>query len=156
MIHAQHTKLVAITPPGLIVDNASYTTASVDTNGWDYAQIVVLLGATDIAMTALKVQESNDDGSSDAYADVTGLVFGTSNQISGAASTLPSDTDDNKFFVFDIDLRGRKRYLDLVATAGNGSTGTYLTAFCILSRGKDGPITAAERGASQILRVPVA
>lgn len=151
MIAAQQTKFVSITPPGAIVDAAAYTTASIDTLGWDYCQVGVYLGATDIAMVALAMQESDTDGS---FADITGLVFGTSNQISGSASTLPSATDDNKFFVFDIDLRGRKRYLNLDATAGDGTAGTYLTAFAILSRGKDGPVTAAERGASQILRVP--
>lgn len=151
MNYAKTTKLVSITPPAAIVDNASYTTASIDTQGFDYLQVVVYLGATDIAMTALKLQESDTDGS---YADVTGLVFGTSANTGGSTSTLPSATDDNKFFVFDVDLRGRKRYFDLVATAGDGSTGTYLTAFAILSRAKDVPVTAAERGASQILRVP--
>lgn len=151
MIHAQHTKLVSITPPAAKVDNGSYTTASIDTNGWDYCKVTVYLGDTDIAMTALKMQESDTDGS---YADITGLVFGTSANIAGSTSTLPSATDDNKFFVFDIDLRGRKRYLDLVATAGDGATGTYLTAWAELSRGKNGPVTAAERGASQILRLP--
>ena len=151
MNQLQNTKLVSITPPGLIVDNASYTTSSIDTQGWDYLQVVVYLGATDIAMTALKLQESDTDGS---YGDVTGLVFGTSSNIAGSTSTLPSATDDNKFFVFDVDLRGRKRYFDLVATAGDGTAGTFLTAFAILSRGKEQPVTAAERGASQILRVP--
>ena len=151
MNQLQNTKLVSITPPAAIVDNASYTTASIDTQGWDYLQVVVYLGATDIAMTALKLQESDTDGS---YADVTGLVFGTSSNIAGSTSTLPSATDDNKFFVFDVDLRGRKRYFDLVATAGDGTAGTFLTAFAILSRGKEQPVTAAERGASQILRVP--
>jgi len=151
MNQLQNTKLVSITPPAAIVDNASYTTASIDTQGWDYMQVVVYLGATDIAMTALKLQESDTDGS---YGDVTGLVFGTSSNIAGSTSTLPSATDDNKFFVFDVDLRGRKRYFDLVATAGDGTAGTFLTAFAILSRGKDQPVTAAERGASQILRVP--
>ena len=151
MNQLQNTKLVSITPPAAIVDNASYTTASIDTQGFDYMQVVVYLGATDIAMTALKLQESDTDGS---YADVTGLVFGTSSNIAGSTSTLPSATDDNKFFVFDVDLRGRKRYFDLVATAGDGTAGTFLTAFAILSRGKDQPVTAAERGASQILRVP--
>ena len=152
MNQLQNTKLVSITPPAAIVDNASYTTSSIDTQGFDYMQVVVYLGATDIAMTALKLQESDTDGGS--YADVTGLVFGTSSNIAGSTSTLPSATDDNKFFVFDVDLRGRKRYFDLVATAGDGTAGTFLTAFAILSRGKEQPVTAAERGASQILRVP--
>jgi len=80
MNQLQNTKLVSITPPAAIVDNASYTTASIDTQGWDYLQVVVYLGATDIAMTALKLQESDTDGS---YSDVTGLVFGTSSQHRG-------------------------------------------------------------------------
>ena len=142
MIPTMATKLVSITPPAAIVDAASYTTASVDTLGYDYARINVYLGATDIDMTALKIQESDDDGSSDAYADVTGLVA------SGATGDgrLPQDDDDNKFFSFFIDLRGRKRYLDLVATAGNGAAGTFLAAWAELSRAKEGPQTAAQQG----------
>jgi len=146
-------KLVAITPPGAIVDDASYTTAAVDTKGFAFARIVVLLGATDIAMVALKVQESDDSGMSGA-ADITGAVFGTSTNDAGSTSTLPSATDDNKFFVFEIDLKGRKRYLDLVATAGNGSAGTYLTAFAELLEADNVPTSAAQKGVSQLLRVP--
>jgi len=85
---------------------------------------------------------------------VTGLVYGTSNGINGSASSLPSATDDNKTFAFEIDLRGRKRYLDVTATAGDGTAGTYLTINYILWRAKDYPVTAAERGFANILRVP--
>lgn len=150
---AQLHKLVSITPPAAIYDNASLTTASVDTRGYKYCRIVVYLGATDIALTALKVQESNDDGSTDTYADVTGLIFGTSANTGGSTSTLPSATDDNKFFVFEINLAGRDRYLDLVATVGDGSTGGYACAWAELYEGETLPDTAAEEGASQILRV---
>jgi hypothetical protein len=153
MIHAQNFKLVSITPPGAIYDNASPTTASIDTSGWDYLTVIVQLGATDIAMTALKMQESDTDGS---FADVTGLIYGTSNGINGSASTLPSATDDNKFFVFEVDLRGRKKFMKLVATAGDGTAGTYFVAQGLLSRGKDFPVTAAERGVANILRLPAA
>ncbi|MFZ9311821.1 MAG: hypothetical protein ACO24O_10030 [Arenimonas sp.] len=55
MIFAQASKFVSITPPAAIIDNASATTASVDTKGWDYAVITVYLGALDIAVSALKV-----------------------------------------------------------------------------------------------------
>lgn len=142
-------KVVSITPPAAIVDNAAYTTAVVDTAGYDYATINVYLGATDIAMAALKVQESDEAGAN--FADITGAVFGTSNNDTGSASTLPSATDDNKLFSFNIDLRGRKRYLDLVATAGDGAAGTYLAAWAELWRAKDAPRTAAEAGYSQRL-----
>lgn len=153
-MHAQQMdKFTSITPPAVIVDNASYTTATVDTLGYDYCRIFAYLGATDIAMVDLKVQESDDSGMSGA-ADVTGLVYGTSTNIAGSTSSLPSATDDNKCFVFEIDLRGgRKRYLDLVATAGNGAAGTYLTAFALLSRAENTGLTASARGFGDILRV---
>lgn len=142
-------KKVAITPPAAIVDNGSYTTAAVDTAGYDLCKIVVLLGATDIAMAALKVQESDDSGMSGA-ADITGAVAGTSENDAGSTSTLPSATDDNKFFEFVIRCGGnRKRYLDLVATAGDGAAGTFLAAWAELYRGEQTPVTATECGVSQ-------
>lgn len=151
MIDSQCNKFLQVIAPVAIKDDASWTTNEIDTKGWDYCTIVFSLGATDIAMAALKVQESDTSGS--GFADVTGLVYGTSNNTGGSASTLPSATDDNKLFLFQVDLRGRKRYLDLVATAGNGTAGSYGSAIAILSRGELGPETAAEQGASQILRV---
>ncbi len=54
---------------------------------------------------------------------------------------------------FDIDLKARKRYLDLVATAGNGTLGTFMAAWCVLSRAGETPMSAADRNESQILRV---
>lgn len=144
-------KKVVITPPQAIVDDASWTTAEIDTAGFDYAVIWVLLGATDIAAAALAVTESDTAGS--GHANVTGLVFGTSTNTDGSTSTLPSATDDNKFFGFFINLAGRKRYLDLTATAGNGSTGTFMTAWAELYRAEALPVTAADLGASQILMV---
>ena len=147
---AQQDKWVVITAPGAIVDNASLTTASIDTKGYSYLRVFVQLGATDIAMTALKMQESDDDSS---YSDVTGLVYGTSTDIAGSTSALPTATDDNKCFSFEIDLKGRKRYLDLVATCGDGAAGTYITALGLLSRAADMPVTKTERGFGNILRV---
>jgi hypothetical protein len=147
----QHDKFVSITPPAAIVDNASLTTATIDTQGFAYLRVLVYLGATDIAMSALKLQESDDSGMSGA-ADITGQVYGTSASIAGTTSALPSATDDNKCFAFEVDLRGRKRYIDLVATCGDGTAGTYVAAFALLSRAGDCPVTAAERGFGNILR----
>lgn len=146
-------KLVSVTPPAAIVDNAAFTTATVDTLGFRFARFVVYFGAMDIAAAALKVQESDDSGMSGA-ADITGAVFGTSTNDAGSTSSLPSATDDNKFFTVEIDLRGRKRYLDLSLTGGDGSAGTYAAAWCELYRGENTPTTAAQKGVSQNLRVP--
>jgi hypothetical protein len=152
MVHAQLCKFVSITPPQAIVDNASWTTAEVDTKGFDYMQVFCYFGAMDIAAAALAVTESDSSGS--GHSNVTGLVYGTSTDISGSTSALPSATDDNKCFLFEIDLRGRKRYIDLTATGGDGAAGTYMTAFALLWRAEDYGSTAAERGFGNILRVP--
>ena len=50
--------------PLLSLLTRSATGQSIDCLGFDYCEIVAMLGATDIAMTALKVQESDDDSSS--------------------------------------------------------------------------------------------
>jgi len=146
MNYLQQCKVVNVTPPGAIVDNASFTTTTIDTAGYDAVAIYFALGATDIAMTALKVQESDDSGMSGA-ADITGLVYGTSTDPDTAAtSTLPSATDDDKVFGFYIDLKGRKRYLDVTATAGNGSLGTYGACIAVLYKAEQVPVTATGRG----------
>ncbi len=147
-------KRVGITPPAAKVDDASATTAAVDTVGFDYCRMIVYVGDIDAAMTALKVQES--DAASSGFVDVTGLIFGTSVNLAGSTSSLPGTGDDDDFFVFDIDLRGRKRYLDVVATVGSASasTGAYLAIWAELTHGETMPDTATERGCNQILQVP--
>ena len=142
MIETQTMKIVAVTPPGAIVDNTSWTSAAIDTLGYDYLDVVVHFGAMDIAMAALKLQTSDTDSN---YADLAGADFSVS------PATLPADDADNTFVCIHVDLRGKKRFFDLVATGGNGTLGTYLTAFAILSRAGQMPATAAARGFGQEL-----
>lgn len=151
MIFAQTAKWLNTTPPVAIVNNASALTTEIDTADWEYAEISVAIGASDIAMTALAVTESDSAGS--GHANVTGLIFGTSTNIDGSTSALPSATDDNQLHIFQIDLRGRKRYLDVTATAGTGSAGTFIAIQTRLSRGVEAPTTSAETGAGEVLRV---
>lgn len=151
MVEGQNVKFVSVTPPAALIDNASATTAEVDTAGFDYATYVVYLGATDIALSALAVTESDTSGS--GHSNVTGLVWGTSANIDGTTSALPSATDDNKFQVAQIDLRGRKRYLDLTLTVGDGTNGAYVAVLCILSRAAETPVTVSAMGCDEVLRV---
>jgi len=147
----QNTKIVNLVPPVAIKDNTSWTTTEVDCIGYNYATFIINLGATDIAMAALKLGETDTSGCS--ATDITGAIFGTSANIAGTTSALPTAADDGDVFVIEVDLTKRKRFLDLTATAGNGTTGTYLSGVCILSRASDSPTTAEERGCNQILRV---
>lgn len=141
----QGSKFLNILPPAAKADAASFDCTAIDRAEFDYLTIIFQLGDTDIAMTALKVQESDDSGMSGA-ADITGTRIGTDADCYGTTTVLPTASNDNKLVVFELDLRGRKRYIDLIATAGDGSTGTYASAVAILSRAKVSPINETESG----------
>ncbi len=53
-----------------------------------------------------------------------------------------------------MDLRGRKRYLDVALTGGDGTAGTYAAVWANLFEGEVGPTTTTEKGAAQVLRAP--
>lgn len=141
MVNSQNVAVLGVTYPAAIVDNASWTTVEIDTvqSGvkYNYADIYVMFGAMDIAVTAFKVQESDTSGS--GFADVTNAVGGTD-------FTLPSATSDNTLWCIRLDLRKRKRYLDLVLTGGDGAAGTYAAAWVVLSRGNETPVNATAHG----------
>jgi hypothetical protein len=146
MRNSMATKVLAVTPPGAIVDNAAFTTNTIDTKGFAFLVIVVVLGALDIALAALKLRESDDSGMSGAV-DVTGADFSVS------PATLPAATDDNNLYAIHVNLKGRKRYLDLSMTGGDGTAGTYATAIAILSDAEESPSSAEGRGFAQELIV---
>lgn len=148
-MNIENWKFIGITPPAAIIDNASATTAEIDTKGFDKLRIFAYLGAMDIAMTALKVGEGDTSGS---MTDITASVFGTATDIEGATSALPSATDDNKAFCWEIDLKGRKRYLDVVATCGDGAAGTFIALFAFGLQNNACPVTKAGHGVGGMLQ----
>ncbi len=151
MIPAQDTKYIMMTPPVALVSDASLLTTEIDCKGWDYLQIVMSLGVCDGIFTALAVTESDSTGAN--HANVTGLVFATSTNIDGDTSAFPTASADNTIYAFDIDLRGRKRFIDLTATIDATSSGDFATVLAILSRAEQSPTLATSRGCAEVLRV---
>jgi len=151
VINAQLTKLVNLTPPAAIVDDASLAVAELDTLGYDYCEFIVILGATDIALTALTLTESDSAGT--GHGNITASIWGTADNHVGSTSTLPSATDDNGFFKYEINLTNRKRYIDATITVGDGTAGGFYTVIAILSRAKESPSTAAQAGCKEIIRI---
>lgn len=154
---ATNKKIVVLAQPAAIVDDAVFTTKALDCKGFNLAEIYVVIGALDIAVAALNVQESDaisDANTLSSGADVVGLRVGTDANDAGSTSSLPSATDDNTVVKFEIDLRGRKRYLDVSLTGGNGTAGTYAVVIAELSGGEVSPTSATEKGCAQVLRVP--
>lgn len=145
----------AISPVSI---NAAAATSNVtDTLGYRYLVYEVAFGSIGASATVLKVQESDAKTSGTALnggVDVTGAVVGTSTNDDGAASALPvATTDNNKTWRFEIDLKGRKRYLQVQVTAGAGAT--LVCALARLGRAEEVPTKAAKKGAKEVLRVPV-
>ena len=131
-------KYVVAIAPAAVIDNASATVSAVDCIGSAYAELPVQLGATDIAITALKLTECDTSGGS--YTDVPNATFASTGLDSdGAALSLPSATDDNKVHVFRGSLLGRKRYLKLVVTFGDGEVGGFVACTARLSNLAYGP-----------------
>lgn len=133
MNELQQAKYVAAIKPAAILDNTSATATEIDARGYDYCAIVCQLGATDIAMTALKVQSSSTSGGT--FSDITGATFSGGTGYGGATLALPSATDDGQTCVFLIDMRGKEPFLKVVATFGDGTTGGFIAASAVLTRG---------------------
>lgn len=142
MNQLQDVKWQNVTPPAAIVDNAAFTTTTIDTKGFSKLIILVCLGALDIALAAMKLQNSDNSGMSGAT-DITGADFSVS------PLTLPAATADNNVYAIYVDLRGKKRYLDLSLTGGDGTSGTYATVLAGLYGAQQHPDSATERGVAQ-------
>jgi hypothetical protein len=149
-------RTVLLSPPAT-VNNANATCSLLDTQGYRYAVIDVSLGTLAANITALYLRESDTGNVSNStltgtISNVTGSIFGTSLNIEGSTSALPTTANANTVFATEIDLRGRRRYLQVVCTAGAGNDLVAITAK--LSRPENSPETMAQRGANQTLRIP--
>lgn len=154
-MYQTHKKGFTVVPPVASISGASAAALVIDTYAFDYLELWVLLGALAADMTALKLQESDVKASATALTggvDISGTIFATDANDAGSTSVLPTTASDaNKIYKFEIDLRGRKRYILLVATAGAGAT--YISALAELGRGQQMPTSASDKNVAQLMRV---
>jgi hypothetical protein len=135
---AAAVKYVAVTPPAAIVDNAAFTTAAIDTFGYNRLTILVVFGAIDIAPASASIRQS----------DASNMGSPSNIAVGGTDFALATATDsDNLFHVFEVDLKGKKRYIDFEITGGDGAAGSYIAVLGILSQPIASPNSATEHGA---------
>ncbi len=151
MIDGQAAKYVTAIAPAAILDNTSASATAIDCIGYSHLEIPIQLGATDIDVTVLKLEESDASGS--GYADISGATFSAGSNVDGVTLALPSATDDNQPHVFQVNLVGRKRYIRVVCTFGNGSVGGFVAATARLSDANYLPPTSTDKAAGGICRV---
>ena len=140
----------SVCPLGPISFTAAGTaiSASVDCKGYEELQLVVTktTHATDY-ITVLTIQQSDDTVLTN-FAAVTGYVAGTDWTLASLTGGTNA-ASEKAAGVFNIDLRGKKRYFRVLVTNGAvtgvvGITGT-------LARGSEAPITATNQNAGVVV-----
>lgn len=139
MDYSQGKKTLMLAPAATLT--GATNSSALDTLDGNFAVIDVAIGAITGAMTALKLQESDDNST---WADVSGDYPGDFSAASdGQAAALPGDADDNKMVAIFVDCRGRKRYLRVTLTPG---TNAFVTITGTVHALKQGVLTASDRG----------
>jgi hypothetical protein len=146
MIYDQNTKKKVLIAPASVGTTA--VTGMVDTRGHSYLT-VDYIGATAAAgalPAALKLGESD---STQNFTDITGAVGGTD---AAGGFTIPAiDTANPQIVSFKVDLRGRKRYVQLSVTGT--ATARLTSAIATLSRSEQLPRDKTEQNVAAVIVV---
>lgn len=113
MFHGADSKSI-VKILGTATTNGETVTANIDRLGFDYAAIDVIMGTSNVVSnkpSTLKLAESDDTVVSN-FADITAFVAGGT----GGFTNPAANTSSENLFRFNVDLRGRKRYLKLTVT----------------------------------------
>lgn len=126
---SEDVKIVtAITTTNGAAGTTAINGAGCDTSGFDEGACVVTFGAiVSGAATSIKLQQSDDDGSSDSYGDVEGT------------SQTVADDADGEHFVIDF-KRPTKRYVRVVVSRATQNA-TVGAANYYLSGAGNRPVT---------------
>ena len=145
MNHLETTKTVASVGDADTATNATFT-HSIDTLGYDYASIDVVFEAStatgDDVANALKLGHSDDNTT---FADITAFVGGGSGGFTIPTSSL---TGAANVVRFNVDMRGKRRYLRVSATP---AFATRVISLARLGPGDVGPVSAAEVGVAAVV-----
>jgi len=104
----------------------------VNCQGFETLTVVVNIGAITASSNyslTVKLQESSDDGSTDAYADIT-----------GATTPTVLNAGQNEPYIIEVNLSEVEQYVRPVVTAGSSSGGLVGVTF-LLSNPREAPVT---------------
>ena len=147
-MNLQGLKSVVALGPISMTAAAPLTSASIDCKGYEELQLVVTKTThSNDYITVLNIQQSDDTVLTN-FAAVTGYVAGTDWTLASLTGGTNAATE-KAAGVFNIDLRGKKRYFRVLVTNGAvtgvvGITGT-------LARGEQAPITATLQNAGVVV-----
>jgi hypothetical protein len=114
---------VQVLPPNASYNIEGLPMTSIDTDGYAYVIVKVIIGSTDTAALQLLMQQSTDDST---WVPVAGLDF------SVPPSSLPTSASSNTTWEFLINVENVDRYLLPAMTASSGDNGMYVTVIAEL------------------------
>ena len=122
--------------------------ASIDTKAYEELQLVVTKTThSNDYITVLTIQQSDDTVLTN-FAAVTGYVAGTDWTLASLTGGTNAATE-KAAGVFNIDLRGKKRYFRVLMTNGAATAIVGITG--TLARGAEAPITATNQNAGVVV-----
>ena len=147
-MNLQGLKSVVALGPVSLASAATALSSTIDAKGYEELQLVVTrtTHATDY-ITSLTIQSSDTDVASN-FATFTGYVAGTDYAVASLSGGTNAATE-KAAGVFNIDLRGKKRYFRVLVTQG-GATGV-VGVTGTLARPEQAPITATLQNASVVV-----
>lgn len=147
MNHLQNTKTVASIGTADTATNATFSHV-IDTLGYEYASVDIVLEAnsatTDALARALSLQHSDTDSDA-AYAGITEFVGGGTG---GFTIPTTSSSSASNIVRFNLDMRGRKRYLRVRATPQAASV---VCSVARLGKANVGPANASDKGVAVVV-----
>ena len=139
------TKTVASIGTADTATDATFT-HSIDTLGFDYASVDVVFeagtAATQDLALVLTVGESDDNTT---FTNITEFVGGGTGGFTIPTSSL---TGAANIVRFNVDMRGKKRYLKVNATP---AFATRVVSVARLGKAEVGPVSAAEVGVAAVV-----
>ena len=149
MIHGQNIKVRRAYDPETSTSGAK-TGRNVKMDGFNYLTVIAYTGDMGgTGLTAMSLEEA--DATSDDFVTISGTVVGTDKNIDGSTSALPSGSSTNKFWVWQLHLRPRKKYIRVAFTIDDSAT--KIAILNVMSRGDDLPESSSQMGAEHVLRV---
>lgn len=146
MMRLQNLKWCVAYKQQALTNGATGTSDNIDTLGYDEAVIIVHGTTSDNATnkpSVLKVQQSDTTDATN-FADLSGFVGGTDFTVPAA----PTATTTAPYAVFNIDKRGRKRYLRVIISPVTTQTFSVIAA---LARAAEAPNTTTKQNAAVVV-----
>lgn len=119
----------------------------IDCKGFDYVTIGIVASTADVVSNTLSVLKIEEGDTTSSVATFTGAVSGTDYTIATNAYT---STSNQNIWSFNVDTRGRKRYLKVSASP---QTTMVIGGIAVLTLGEQSPSTAALAGALNAIYV---